>query len=37
MKLYNYFKLLIKIIKLLSKNEVVSLTEIGKAMINTAA
>lgn len=34
-KLYNYFKWLIPIIKLVSKNGVVSLTEIGRAMINT--
>lgn len=33
-KLYNYFKWLIPIIKLVSKNGVVSLTEIGRAMIN---
>lgn len=31
---YNYFKWLIPIIKLVSKNGVVSLTEIIKAMIN---
>lgn len=35
-KLYNYFKWLIPIIKLISKNGVVSLAEIGKAMINAA-
>lgn len=34
-KLYSYFKWLIPIIKLVSKNGVVSLTEIGQAMINT--
>lgn len=35
-KLYNYFKWLIPIIKLISKNGVVSLTEIGQAMIKAA-
>lgn len=35
-KLYNYFKWLIPVIKLISKNGVVSLTEIGQAMINAA-
>ena len=33
-KLYNYFKWLLPIIKLISKNGVVSLAEIGQAMIN---
>ena len=33
-KLYNYFKWLIPVIKLISKNGVVSLKEIGLAMIN---
>jgi uncharacterized protein YbjT (DUF2867 family) len=35
-KLYNYFKWMIPIIKLISKNGVVSLAEIGQAMINAA-
>lgn len=35
-KLYNYFKWMIPIIKLISKNGVVSLAEIGGAMINAA-
>ncbi len=35
-KLYHYFKWLIPIIKLISKNGVVSLSEIGRAMINAA-
>ena len=35
-KLYNYFKWVIPIIKLISKNGVVSLSEIGQAMIKAA-
>lgn len=35
-KLYHYLKWLIPIIKLISKNGVVSLSEIGKAMLNAA-
>lgn len=33
-KMYNYFMWLLPIVKLISKNGVVSLTEIGRAMIN---
>lgn len=35
-KLYNYFKWLLPIVKFISKNGVVSLTEIGQAMIKAA-